>query len=423
MISGTWQKSDKRKNTIILKDKSANKPIHLARGQQFNRLDNKISITVNGYTLDGINTPVFAFSKDNTPPLKFRTLLPKNNNVGRASYAFPLLSPVDAKYFYLGSIENSDKNSIEQLQITQYEIGLNDIVQLGFDNNSNMLPETMYAQLIKGKLQLNGEFTGNKSKLNPRMINEVKEYCIQANEQEENTEWTTLKPSNTFYLDQSVITYKAYFNENDDESSRKENDINTLIKDEKQLLELDYQNAKKDLTTYNELLNTSKNLLQRKNRKNLYIKDINMKLSQLLVNTNQQGKVDSAIEQFNDYALHIYPLIKDSSNRQVQYSISVIASQGAIIYGATGNEAILTTMFDTLLSENFDITTTINPTLAYNLACIYALTKNKPEMIKAITAARKMKKPTEQFMKDGDFAFYREDSDFLAAINKSSTEL
>jgi len=423
MRSGTWEKSNKYKNAIILKDKNANTPIHLARGQKFNRLDNQISITVNGYTLDGINSPVFAFSNDNTPPSEFRTLLPKNNNVGRASYSFPLLSPADAKYIYLGSIESSDKNSIKRLQITQYKIGSNDVLQLGFDNQQSQLPQTMYAQFIDGKLKLNGESTGKKSKLKPRMIDEVKEYCIKENNQEEDSEWTTLKPSNTFYLDQSVIIDKPYFNENDGEEAKRENDINALIKDEKQLLELHYQNSQKDLTTFNELLSISKNLLLRKDRKNIYIKDINMKLSQLLVNTNQQRKVDSAIEQFNAYAADIYPLIKDSTNKQVQYSISVMASQGAVIYGVTRDEAILTTMFDTLLSQNFDITTIINPTLAYNLACIYALTKNKPEMIKAIIAARKMKKPTEQFMKDGDFAFYLTDNDFLAAINTGSTEL
>lgn len=421
--SGSWEVSNKHKNAIVLSDKNIDSSSHLARGQKFNRLDNKISISINGYSLHDVNTPVFAFSKSNTPPSKFRTLLPKNNNVGRASYSFPLISPDDAKYIYLGSIVDSDKNSTQQLQITQYKIGSNDVLQLGFDNQQNMLPQTMYAQLIDGKLNLNGESIGTKSKLKQRMIDEVKEHCIKANDQEENSEWTILKPSDTFYEEQSVIIDKPYFNENDSEEAKRENDISALIKDEKQLLEIHYQNAQQDLKSFNEFLSISKNLLLRKKRKNIYIEDINMKLSQLLVNTNQFGKVDSAIEQFNAYALDIYPLIKDSTNKQVQYSILVMASQGAVIYGITRDETILTTIFNTLLSENFDIKTTNNPTLAYNLACIYALTKNKPEMIKAITAARKMKKPTEQFMKDGDFAFYLTDNDFLAAINTGSTEL
>ena len=212
--SGTWQKSNKHKNAIVLNDKNADSSSHLARGQKFNRLDNKISISINGYSLHGINTPVFTFSKSNTPPSKFRALLPKNNNVGRSSYSFPLISPDDAKYIYLGSIVDSNKNSSQQLQVTQYKIGSNDVLQLGFDNQQNILPQTMYAQFIDGKLKLNGESAGKKSKLKPQMINEVKEHCIKANDQEEDSEWTTLKPSNTFYVEQSAIIDKPYFNKN-----------------------------------------------------------------------------------------------------------------------------------------------------------------------------------------------------------------
>ncbi len=74
MASGTWQQSKHETNKIQLKETNTNKNIHLAHGQFLNRLDNKISVTINGYGIEGISTPVFALSQDDTPPTTFRPL-------------------------------------------------------------------------------------------------------------------------------------------------------------------------------------------------------------------------------------------------------------------------------------------------------------------------------------------------------------
>lgn len=420
MVAGTWQKNKQQKDSIVLKETKIDKDIHLAQGQQLNRLDNKISITINGYTLRDIDSPVFAVSQDDTLPTKFKPLLPKHNRTGRATYAFSLFSPAEAKYFYLGNIDTSGSNNMSQLQVTQYEIANNDTFQIAYDTRKSRLPQTFNAQFVLGKLLINGEPTDSKTELFPAMVKAVKKQCINpATQQQENEEqigWVTLKPSNHFYLDTNMISNDPYFSKDDGDQARRLNGINELIEDEKKILALNYEKAKKDLSAYNELLVVSKELLQRENRKDIHIVDINLKLSQLLVDTLRVGEIKSAKEQFNAYATQIHPFIKDSTNRQAQYSILVMASQGAIIYGATRDKTVFTTIFDTLLGGEFDIETTTNSTLAYNLACIYSLTKNKAEMLKAITAARKMNKKPEQFLKDGDFAFYLNDSDFLATI-------
>ncbi|PKG38858.1 MORN repeat-containing protein [Psychromonas sp. Urea-02u-13] len=419
MVAGSWEQNKQQPNKIQLIETKLDNNIHLAHGYYFNRLDNKISVTINGYNLDDINTPVFALSQDNTPPTTFRPLLPQHNNIGRSTYAIPLFSPAEAKYFYLGSIETSSTDNVSQLQVTQYEIGSNDTFQIAYDTKKSRFPKTFDAQLTAAGLLINDTPTDSKTNLFPAMVTAVKDQCINPVKQEESDEtikWATLTASNRFYLDESIISQTPHFSKDDGDEARRANGIHELIEDEKKLLAFHYEKAKKDPAAFNELLFVAKELLQREDRKNIYMTDINMKLPQLLVNALQHGDIKSAKEQFNAYNKQIHPLVKDSTNRQAQYAILVVASQGAVIYGATRDEAILTTLHDALLSVDFDIKTTKNATLVYNLACIYSLSKNKPEMLKAITAARKMNKKSELFLKDGDFAFYINDSDFLSAI-------
>jgi len=420
VTAGSWTTSNEEKNTVVLKERESDKNIHPAQGQQLNRLDNKISIVVDGYSIADINSAVFAISKDETPPSKFRPLLPKHNNTGRAYYSFPLFIPDDTKYFYVGSLEKNPNNEANRLQVTQYKIGNNDTIRIAFNNLRNRLPTPFNAQLIDNSLQLNGQHFSQKTELNQQEQQTVSKYCVaqeplpKSNQKE--LEWTTLTRNKTLYFSEESITNKPYFNKNDNKEARKSNGLNALVKDEKNLLEQQYNKANQDITTYNEFLTTAEKLLKIEQRQSIYIKDISIKSAQLLVNTIAHGKVKAAEQLFNAYVTTIYPLIKESTNKQVQYSVLVIASQGTILYGATRDKAILTTVLDTLLGSDFNIETTNNATLAYNLACIHSLNRNKPDMLKAIKAARKMNKTTELFMKDGDFAFYRTDKDFLASI-------
>lgn len=60
--------------------------------------------------------------------------------------------------------------------------------------------------------------------------------------------------------------------------------------------------------------------------------------------------------------------------------------------------------------------TDINPRLSYNLACSFAILKDKEKMLEWVKKARAMGKPTEQFEDDSDFSVYKNDQDFLNAI-------
>ena len=113
---------------------------------------------------------------------------------------------------------------------------------------------------------------------------------------------------------------------------------------------------------------------------------------------------------------NIYPAIANVNNEAMNYSVSVIASQGLAIAILLKNDNISNLIFTKLLATNFDIKTHKNSTLIYNLACYYATHENKTALFEAVKQARLRGKPAAQFMEDSDFKNYLSDKDFLAAL-------
>ncbi|RKF12804.1 hypothetical protein DBZ36_20285 [Alginatibacterium sediminis] len=420
-IAGAWKVIDQEESTIELQQTQVEANPHQVRAKLSQRVDKKISIVIEGYSTRDINSPVFAFSKDNQFPQQFRALLPANNSVGRSKYALPLITPADAKYFYLGSETSSNNDGSSEITVSQFKIGLFDTFQLGFNPQPDMIPESFIAQLNAEGLQFENEFFSAKGELDEATITSVTQQCINAKPQTtnplaENSPWTMLEPSNVTYITDNNINSDPYFGPDDPEFARQGNGTTALVAYEKQLLESYYIEAKSSSEALGKFLTFSKALIAIEPRYTIYASDLGMKLSQLLVDANSKGDLDSAELIFNTYANDVFPRVKDIDDQQIQYSVSVIASQGLIIYAVGDNKAVLSTVVDTLLGPDFDFVNSRNPTLVYNLACVHSLNRNKAQMLKAVKAARTMDKPREQFMKDGDFAFYLEDSDFLAAI-------
>ncbi len=113
---------------------------------------------------------------------------------------------------------------------------------------------------------------------------------------------------------------------------------------------------------------------------------------------------------------HVYPTAKSIKETTVIDNISNIASQGIVLSIVTKNADISKIVFDQILGADFDITKHKNRLLIYNVACYYAINKNKKEMLVAITQARINKVSKQQFLDDADFKKYSNDPDFLHAI-------
>jgi hypothetical protein len=72
-----------------------------------------------------------------------------------------------------------------------------------------------------------------------------------------------------------------------------------------------------------------------------------------------------------------------------------------------------------ILGEGFDIGTIEHPTLLYNLSCYYALSSDKPKMLRAIELSMQHGKRREQFLADADFDAFKSDLEFLAVLERS----
>lgn len=95
-----------------------------------------------------------------------------------------------------------------------------------------------------------------------------------------------------------------------------------------------------------------------------------------------------------------------------------VASNALVVSILTRNDNISDLVFNKLLGPDFDITAQNNEILLFNLACYYAVHKQKKPLLIAVKQALKRGKDPHQFMTDTDFKDYWQDVDFLNALKE-----
>ncbi|HET6397735.1 MAG TPA: hypothetical protein VFF91_12985 [Pseudoxanthomonas sp.] len=140
--------------------------------------------------------------------------------------------------------------------------------------------------------------------------------------------------------------------------------------------------------------------------------------AQLLNAYNLAGDAASAGTLVRHYLAQVHPrthaITRDPS---LPYNVGVIASQTlAFAVHQPQERALVDAVLATLIGPDFDPDAQPNATLAYNLACYYALAGDKPRLLRHAAAARRLGKPAEQFLRDADFRRYHDDADFLRAV-------
>ena len=193
-------------------------------------------------------------------------------------------------------------------------------------------------------------------------------------------------------------------------------DLETLIEAERDSLKSAFDLALKNSSKVDDYLQLAKNIAEKKNRIKTHMFTLTDEFANLLVKTNVNGDFKLARKILNSFVDNIHPAASGMENKTVNYNISVIASQGIILYGAQKDPALPNIIFGKLLGKGFDIKTHKNRTLVYNLACFYALTNDKENMLVAVGQARVRGIPAAQFMKDKDFSSYLQDADFLRVV-------
>ena len=131
--------------------------------------------------------------------------------------------------------------------------------------------------------------------------------------------------------------------------------------------------------------------------------------SKLLLKSLNEKKLDMATKLSESFIELIYPTIGYSEK-----STDVVSS--IIVTGAvTKNEKLLERVMSKFVN-NQNYNKGNNNILYYNLACYYALRGDKANMLSAIKSSIEYGHDTVSFTKDSDFDVFKNDADFLAAL-------
>lgn len=140
--------------------------------------------------------------------------------------------------------------------------------------------------------------------------------------------------------------------------------------------------------------------------------------ARLMGELNASGRAEASLGLARHYLAEVHPhTFAHNDDPSTAYNASVIASQALAVGVHRPQDAgLVDAVMATLVGEDFDPDAHGNATLLYNLACHHALRGDRARMLRHAAAAARLGKPAEQFRRDGDFAAYRDDPAFEAAI-------
>lgn len=141
-------------------------------------------------------------------------------------------------------------------------------------------------------------------------------------------------------------------------------------------------------------------------------------VADLLNRFNMGGKLEASATLVRHYLAQVHPhTSRWPGDSSLAYNQGVIASQ-TLAFGihSAPNRDLVDGVMGTLIGPHFDPAKQTNGTLMYNLACYYAVSGDKPNMLQSASAARRLGKPASQFLTDTDFEKYWKDIAFLQVL-------
>lgn len=423
--AGYWQVG--ADGVIRLDEKKVEETLYPVIVRNVDRLGPKrVGINFDGYSLSNAVFPVFALSTTDALPASFRPIFPSRVESWSHTYALPLLPPEQATYIFIGDVEADRMGRPgKKLRIAQYKLDGSDAVRIGFNKLQSEPPYQFRARLDGNVLYLDRDKFGTRKPMPPEMIAEVRAQCIapilagRSSGQDEEPipkDVRELTPIKTFELDAQLIGGVPLFKDKTEAANTPTDDLESLFDREQESLKSTYALASKNPKKVDEYLQLAKALSEKKNRIKGFMPLMGEQFAELLVKTIVNGDFKLARKIFNVFVEHIHPVAASMKNANLAYNVSVVASQGLILYAMQKDPELPKVIFGKLLDKDFNIKTHKNRTLIYNLACYYALTNDKPNMLAAAREVRSRGTPTEQFMKDTDFSAFLRDADFLAAV-------
>jgi hypothetical protein len=184
----------------------------------------------------------------------------------------------------------------------------------------------------------------------------------------------------------------------------------------KNVLKQQYDAALEDENLLNQLFAHINTLAQKTNYIEKKAISVIYYLTMLIDQYNMQGQFKASKQVTRFYIDNLQPLLSHlSHSKDVNKNHYIVISQSLVATVRLNDLEYQQTVLE-MLGNNFDINAIENSTLVYNLACYYAVKKDKNRMLNAIKKSRAMGKPSTQFVNDSDFQFYLKDDYFLDAI-------
>ncbi len=187
----------------------------------------------------------------------------------------------------------------------------------------------------------------------------------------------------------------------------------------KEKLEASYQKAYDDSSQLDGFLSQVKFLSKEPNYVEKYLAKVTYYTTKLVLHFNNDSTSYKASQKLiNFYTEYVFPHINLlEKGKSTTTNHAIIVSQAIPVSIFLNDIDMQQLIFDTLLGQSFEISRSDSGILAFNLACFYALNKEKALMLTAIKRARELGKKAKQFLNDGDFKYYYQDDDFLRVIN------
>lgn len=148
-----------------------------------------------------------------------------------------------------------------------------------------------------------------------------------------------------------------------------------------------------------------------------YASPISYYFAQLGYRFNIDSKLGENARMMDFYFDKIHPLINYNRADELQHkNLAVFAAQ--IIYTGSNlqNAELTKKAISAFVERDFDLATESNRAFLFNVACYYALNRNKPEMLKIISRTMDLGRDPQSYLKEKDFTEYWQDPDFLRAI-------
>lgn len=182
------------------------------------------------------------------------------------------------------------------------------------------------------------------------------------------------------------------------------------LKGEKEKLHAAFNKAMHDNNALQEFFDTSTYIAKHSQEVKKHAFQMADHTTKLLINQLKGGNYKTA----EDIVAHYIDMLLPSVG--LHEKSKDVASNAIVLSVVNHDDVIAARVFSKILGPDFDITAERNEILLYNMACYYAVHKEKQQMLLAIQQALKQGKMAEQFMSDPDFKNYWKDPDFLSVL-------